>query len=204
MPLSGAHFDGAQCVACNFEGAQLDTASFAGAYLPGAILANTTLTGNDMANAWLYCGDSGNSACAPVVGSRAAVQQEASACRRLSLAPGMLIKATEDPAIDLVDRDCQRRPVVNDATLRQVEQTYHRTVRQLVPTELQRLVVGPPLPDADTDPAGLQQAVQDFFASDAAASAQTPEIRSGSGRWTSHLARTMRTFASRPRTWRTR
>ena len=65
VPLSGAHFDGAQCVACNFAGAQLDTASFPGAYLPGAILANTTLTGNNMANAWLYCGDGDNSACAP-------------------------------------------------------------------------------------------------------------------------------------------
>src|SRR5947208_2187312 len=98
-----------------------------------------------MANAWLYCGDSGNSACAPAEGegARAAVQQEASACPRLSLAPGMLIQATEDPAIDLVDGDCQRRPVVNDATLREIEQTYHRTVRRLVPNELQRIAAGP-------------------------------------------------------------
>jgi hypothetical protein len=104
-----------------------------------------------MANAWLYCGDRQNSACAPAPSAPAADQQ-LNACQRLALARGMLVQATEDPAIALVDRDCRRRPIVNAGTLRQLEQTNHRAVRRLVPTVLERPPVGPALPDADAAP----------------------------------------------------
>ncbi|HEY2595977.1 MAG TPA: pentapeptide repeat-containing protein [Chloroflexota bacterium] len=62
-PLSGAIFDGAQCIACDFTGATLDGASFVGAYLPGVKLSNATLKGTNLDSAWLYCGDLQNSAC---------------------------------------------------------------------------------------------------------------------------------------------
>jgi uncharacterized protein YjbI with pentapeptide repeats len=61
--LSGATFDGSQCIGCNFAGATLDKASFSGAYLPGAVLSNAKLNQTNLDNAWLYCGGQDDSAC---------------------------------------------------------------------------------------------------------------------------------------------
>ena len=55
-PLTGAHFDGAVCVACNLTGATLDGATFIGPYLPGVELSQATLTNASFDRAWLYCG----------------------------------------------------------------------------------------------------------------------------------------------------
>ena len=63
--LSGAIFDGSQCIGCNFTGSKLDAATFIGAYLPGAILSSATLDGTNLDNAWLYCGTQDDSACQP-------------------------------------------------------------------------------------------------------------------------------------------
>ncbi len=64
--LSGAKFDGTQCVACNFTGSTLANVVFSRAYLPGAVFSGAqNFTGVDMTGAWLYCGDLQNSSCAP-------------------------------------------------------------------------------------------------------------------------------------------
>jgi uncharacterized protein YjbI with pentapeptide repeats len=63
-PLTNAHFDGSQCIACNFTGAVLSHATFVGAYLPGVTLANAELTGAAFGHAWLYCGDTADDWCA--------------------------------------------------------------------------------------------------------------------------------------------
>jgi uncharacterized protein YjbI with pentapeptide repeats len=68
--LTGAKFNGAQCVACNFTGSVLDQVNFSRAYLPGAVLSNARLSGADLDQAWLYCGDLSNSSCAKVPGSQ--------------------------------------------------------------------------------------------------------------------------------------
>jgi uncharacterized protein YjbI with pentapeptide repeats len=64
--LTGARFDGTQCIGCNFTDSKLDGASFAGAYLVGSVFSGATLNGTDLYNSWLYCGDTSNSACAGV------------------------------------------------------------------------------------------------------------------------------------------
>jgi len=63
--LASAHFDGAQCVACDFTSAKLSNATLSGGYFPGVVLANATLDGADLSQAWLYCGDVNNSFCTP-------------------------------------------------------------------------------------------------------------------------------------------
>ena len=66
--LSGATFDGAQCIGCNFTGSTLDDVNFIGTYLPGAIFAGVqSMKGARLHDAWLYCGDRVNTAC-PTVG----------------------------------------------------------------------------------------------------------------------------------------
>ena len=70
--LSGAHFDGALCIACNFTSARLGQATFIGTYLPGAVFSSATLQGVNLYNAWLYCGDQTNSACPAVADARRA------------------------------------------------------------------------------------------------------------------------------------
>jgi uncharacterized protein YjbI with pentapeptide repeats len=55
--LSGATFDGAQCIGCNFTDATLDDVKFIGAYLPGSIFAGVKSMNRAKINdAWLYCG----------------------------------------------------------------------------------------------------------------------------------------------------
>jgi len=68
--LTGAKFDGADCVGCNFTGSRLGQVNFSGAYLPGAVFSGVlTLSGANFVNAWLYCGDLANSRCPAVGGS---------------------------------------------------------------------------------------------------------------------------------------
>ena len=65
--LTGAKFDGAQCVGCNFAGSTLDEVNFTGAYLPGARFAGVLgMHGAKLLDARLYCGDRDNSACKSV------------------------------------------------------------------------------------------------------------------------------------------
>ena len=61
--LTGAKFDGTQCISCNFTGAKLARVSFSKAYLPGTVLAGATVTGIVLTDAWLYCGDLNDSLC---------------------------------------------------------------------------------------------------------------------------------------------
>ena len=56
-PLTGAHFDGAVCVACNFTNATLNSATFTGAYFPGVVLSGAGLSLANFDRAWLYCGN---------------------------------------------------------------------------------------------------------------------------------------------------
>ncbi|MBV9582891.1 MAG: pentapeptide repeat-containing protein [Chloroflexi bacterium] len=67
--LKGAHFDGAQCIACTFASATLNQATFVGAYLPGVIFSSAVLQGVSLNNAWLYCGDTSNSECPAAPGA---------------------------------------------------------------------------------------------------------------------------------------
>jgi uncharacterized protein YjbI with pentapeptide repeats len=67
--LTGAKFDGADCVGCNFSGSRLEQVNFSGAYLPGAVFSGVvTLNGANFVNAWLYCGDLSDSSCSAVPG----------------------------------------------------------------------------------------------------------------------------------------
>jgi uncharacterized protein YjbI with pentapeptide repeats len=66
--LTGAKFDGAQCIGCNFTGATLDGASFSDAYLLGAVFSSATLPRVNLFGAWLYCGNLSNASCASVPG----------------------------------------------------------------------------------------------------------------------------------------
>ncbi|HTT92429.1 MAG TPA: pentapeptide repeat-containing protein, partial [Acidimicrobiales bacterium] len=67
--LTGAKFDGADCVSCNFAGSKLAQAHFDAAYLPGAVFSGvTTLKGANFTDAWLYCGTVTNSSCPAVTG----------------------------------------------------------------------------------------------------------------------------------------
>jgi len=69
--LTGAKFDGAQCIGCNFSGSRLGQVNFSGAYLPGAVLSGVlSLKGVNLADAWLYCGDLSNGSCAPAQAGR--------------------------------------------------------------------------------------------------------------------------------------
>jgi uncharacterized protein YjbI with pentapeptide repeats len=68
--LTGAKFDGAQCIGCNFTGSTLDGASFSDAYLLGAVFSSATLRGANLLDAWLYCGNLSNASCATVPGSQ--------------------------------------------------------------------------------------------------------------------------------------
>ncbi len=68
--LTGAKFDGAQCIGCNFTGSKLGQVNFGGAYLPGAVFSGVlSLTDANLVDAWLYCGDQNNSSCPSVPGS---------------------------------------------------------------------------------------------------------------------------------------
>jgi uncharacterized protein YjbI with pentapeptide repeats len=63
--LTGAKFDGAQCIGCNFAASTLEQVSFNGAYLPGASFAGVvSLRGANLLDARLYCGDRSNDSCA--------------------------------------------------------------------------------------------------------------------------------------------
>jgi uncharacterized protein YjbI with pentapeptide repeats len=65
--LTGAKFDGAQCVGCNFAGSTLDEVNFTGAYLPGASFAGVLgMHGAKLLDVRLYCGDRDNSTCKTV------------------------------------------------------------------------------------------------------------------------------------------
>src|SRR5262249_21032279 len=66
--LTGALFDGAQCIGCNFTSATLPRASFIEAYLPGVIFAGAKLDEAKFFAAWLYCGDLFNHGCPRVAG----------------------------------------------------------------------------------------------------------------------------------------
>ena len=69
--LTGAKFDGADCVSCNFTGSKLGQAHFDAAYLPGAVFSGViTLKGANFTDAWLYCGTLTNSSCPPVAGKQ--------------------------------------------------------------------------------------------------------------------------------------
>jgi uncharacterized protein YjbI with pentapeptide repeats len=62
--LTGAKFDGTQCIGCNFAASTLTRASFEGAYLPGASFAGVfNLSGANLLDARLYCGDRSNASC---------------------------------------------------------------------------------------------------------------------------------------------
>jgi uncharacterized protein YjbI with pentapeptide repeats len=68
--LTGAKFDGTDCVSCNFTGSKLDQVHFDAAYLPGAVFSGViTLKGANFSDAWLYCGTLANSSC-PAVGGK--------------------------------------------------------------------------------------------------------------------------------------
>jgi len=68
--LTGAKFDGTDCVSCNFTGSKLGQVHFDAAYLPGAVFSGViTLKGANFTDAWLYCGTLGNSSC-PAVGGK--------------------------------------------------------------------------------------------------------------------------------------
>jgi uncharacterized protein YjbI with pentapeptide repeats len=69
--LTGAKFDGAQCISCNFAGSTLTLVNFSGAYLPGAVFSGAlSLKGVNFTDAWLYCGNLTNSSCATARGGR--------------------------------------------------------------------------------------------------------------------------------------
>jgi uncharacterized protein YjbI with pentapeptide repeats len=69
--LTGAKFDGVDCVSCNFTGSKLGQVHFDGAYLPGAVFSGViTLKGANFTDAWLYCGSLTNSSCQAVGGKQ--------------------------------------------------------------------------------------------------------------------------------------
>jgi len=69
--LTGAKFDGADCVSCNFTGSKLGQVHFDAAYLPGAVFSGViTLKGANFTDAWLYCGTLTNSSCPAVAGKQ--------------------------------------------------------------------------------------------------------------------------------------
>jgi uncharacterized protein YjbI with pentapeptide repeats len=70
--LTGAKFDGAQCIGCNFAASTLEQVNFSGAYLPGASFAGVvSLRGANLLDARLYCGERSNDSCPRVGGSEA-------------------------------------------------------------------------------------------------------------------------------------
>jgi uncharacterized protein YjbI with pentapeptide repeats len=185
--LTGAQFDDAQCIGCNFTGSVLEGAVFSGAYLPGAKLQDTTLSGTRLDNAWLYCGNQQDSACTTGAGAPPAAQRLPApvgpACAQLALEPGDLIQAQGNAAIDLVDRGCRRRHVPNQPTLTLIEQTYHMALKPLAEPDLQRVPAGPAIPDAGTNPAGFQQAMQQIFGPSEPRATTTPSPAAGSLAW---------------------
>ena len=57
--LTGAHFDNAQCIACDFSSSTLTNVAFDNAFLPGAQLSDAlTLQNVTFSGAWLFCGPS--------------------------------------------------------------------------------------------------------------------------------------------------
>jgi hypothetical protein len=81
----------------------------------------------------------------------------------LGLFPGDLILAIGNSEVDLVDVNCERRPVPDAATIAQIRSIYQGPVSQLREAAWQAIPAGSAIPSVSTDPAGFEQTMDQIF-----------------------------------------